>query len=96
MFVKRKAVKALDKRIETLTNDIHYCKEDELDKKVNELNTLMEAREICKKPKLTKEEKVEILKIVGTLTLLGVAIVYDARGHVLSRNLDNWIPKPKL
>lgn len=96
MFVKRKAVKALDKRIETLTNDIHYCKESELDGKVKELSILMDARELCKKPKLTKDEKVEILKILGALTLLGVAIVYDAKGHILPRSLDNWIPKPKL
>lgn len=95
-WAKQKVINALDKRSVKLTRKLEQCSDEEAFKIEGELEELGKLKKLLKEPKVPKEVWVEALKFVGALAALGAVILYDAKGHILPKNLDRWIPGPKL
>lgn len=93
---KRRLSKAVDAKAAELAEDLQYYDGEELEKKQTQLEQLVKIQGMLKQPKISKEVLVELLKLLGVLGALGIAIYYDSTGHILPKSVDKWIPGPKL
>ena len=96
-MVKQKIVNRLDAK--ALEISAMLATSDDLDEIMDltdKLDRIERLRAELKKPKISKEAWVEILKIIGVAAALGAVMVFETKGHILPKNLDKWIPGPKL
>jgi len=96
MGLKRKTVRAIDKKIAELSDDLIFYDGDELERKIKEIRKLQKISADFKQPKISKEVWVELIKGTVMLTSLGAIIVYDSKGRVLPKTLERWLPQPRL
>lgn len=95
-WAKQKLINALDAKAVKLSEQMETADGDELVKLVDKLDQISKLKESLKKPKISKEVWVEVLKIVGVAAALGAVMYFDAKGHVMPKNLEKWIPGPRL
>lgn len=94
---KRKALSAIDKKIAEVSNKLSEATAlTDIQRYQHQLDQLLGLREKLKKPKISKEVWIEVLKVAGMALALGAVIKYDRDGHVLPTRLEKWVPGPKL
>ena len=95
-WAKQKVINALDKKAVELSQELATADDNKIEEIVSKLDKIERLKAELKKPKISKEVWVEILKIVGVAAALGAVMIFDAKGHVLPKSLDRWIPGPRL
>lgn len=96
-WARIKVCNALDRKAAELAAEMELADGEELDRLEAQLDKIVKLRETFRSnAKIPKEIWVEVLKIVGVAAVLGAVMVFETRGHVLPKNLDKWIPGPRL
>lgn len=96
MFAKRKLIGYLDKKSLELADMIDLSEGEEAVKLESELDHVLKMRAELSKPRVSKEVWVEVLKILGIATALGLVMWYDSSERTLPNNITRWISPPKL
>lgn len=96
-WAKQKVCNALDRKAAELAAEMELADGDEFDRLESQLDKVVKLRETFRNnARIPKEIWVEVLKIVGVAAALGAVMIFDAKGHVLPKSLDRWIPGPRL
>lgn len=99
-WMKHKIIKKLDEAAEKLSEDIAQLDDEydqeEISTKLAQLEKLEDVRWMVSQPRISKEVWVEIIKVLGALSLMGIAVYYDSTGHILPKGVRDWIQKVNL
>ena len=97
-WAKQKVNSMLDKQAVKLSRKLEEAGDDDFCATMDKLERVEKLKEMINKPGVMKSKEfwVEVIKVVGVAAALGAVVWYDAKGHVLPKSLEKWIPGPRL